>query len=196
MKKYVLIMFSAAITLFFSAPAVLASGTDPHTSIDKVHGVFINGQHGIHIENGEVVIESEDGRNEARITAAGALIIDGKSVPVTDQQKVKLLEYSGTVKDMETQGMKLGMDAAGFALDVVGDVFAALLSGEDENSIDKEANARAKKFKQRALPICKDVQTLKRLQDELTADIQSFKPFAIIAGKDADDCERDINSDD
>lgn len=92
--------------------------------------------------------------------------------------------------------MKLGMDAAGFAIDVVGDVFADLLSGEDEDEIDRHANARAKEFKQKALPICQDVRSLKRLQDELSVDIQSFKPYAVIAGKDAVDCEHDINSDD
>ncbi|HEX6549520.1 MAG TPA: hypothetical protein VF117_02525, partial [Gammaproteobacteria bacterium] len=67
---------------------------------------------------------------------------------------------------------------------------------EDENSIDKEAHDRAMKFKRRALPICKDVQSLKQLQDQLAASIQSFRPFAVIEGKDANDCEHDINSDD
>ncbi|MGH8370901.1 MAG: DUF2884 family protein, partial [Gammaproteobacteria bacterium] len=89
-----------------------------------------------------------------------------------------------------------GMDAASFAMDVVGDVVADLLSGEDGDDIDKHANARADKFKKKALPICKDVKSLRILQSELTASIPSFKPFAVIEDKDSRDCEHDINSDD
>ncbi|MGH8372438.1 MAG: DUF2884 family protein [Gammaproteobacteria bacterium] len=195
MKKHASTLLAATILLAISTPAVMAYDSSSRVQVNDDHGIIINGDHGIQIERGDIVIHSDNG-SEARITSSGALSIDGKNVPVNDQQKVKLLQYANTVKDIETQGMKLGMDAAGFALNVVGDVFAALLSGEDENSIDKEANARARKFKQRALPICKDVHSLKLIQDELTASIQSFRPFAIIEAKDADDCERDINSDD
>jgi Protein of unknown function (DUF2884) len=195
MKKHALALLATTILLTISTPAVMAYDANSHMQLDDDHRVIINGDDGIRIEHGDVVIHSDSG-SEARITPSGTLSIDGKNVTVTDQQKIKLLEYNSTVKDIENQGLKLGMDAAGFALNVVGDVFAALLSGEDENSIDREANARARKFKQRALPICKDVQSLKHIQDELAASIQSFKPFAVIGEKDADDCVHDINSDD
>ena len=190
MKKFTLALLAAICVLGLTAPAVTAFGTTIH--IDADDGVA---NHGIHLDHGDVIIHNDSG-GEARITAAGALIIDGKSVPVTAQQKIKLLEYAGSVKDLETHAMKLGAEAAGFALGVVGDVLADLFSGASEDEIDRDANTKAHSFKQKALPICNDVKNLKRLQDELAADIQSFKPFAVIKGNDSSDCEHDIMKDD
>ena len=100
-----------------------------------------------------------------------------------------------TVKDIEIKGEQLGEAAAGFATRVVADVFAGLFTGQDENKINKKAEIRANTFKQKALPICKDVQALKQLQDDLAAGIVAFKPYALIEGRDANNCEYDINSD-
>lgn len=194
MNKHTLILLAATTSLCLGTPAVLASDTDAHADHHQ-HGIVINGDNGIRIRHGDVIIENDDG-GIARITRDGTLVVNDKTVPVSDRQKLKLLEYANTAKDLENQGMRLGMDAADFALDVVGDVFAALLSGDDEDAIEKNANARAREFKHRALPICKDVQSLKRIQDELAAGLTAFKPYAVIDGKDADDCEKDINSDD
>ncbi|HEX6550777.1 MAG TPA: DUF2884 family protein, partial [Gammaproteobacteria bacterium] len=126
MNKYTTVLFTTATVLCLGTPAAMASDTNSHAQFDTGHGVIINGDHGIHILDGEVVIDTDHENHEARITPAGALIVDGKTVPVSDQQKIKLLQYYSTVKDIESQGMKLGMDAAGFAVGMVGDVFAAL----------------------------------------------------------------------
>ncbi|HET7396349.1 MAG TPA: DUF2884 family protein [Gammaproteobacteria bacterium] len=195
MNRYLLTLFAGTVALCLGVPVVMASNTDPQAADKDSHRIIINDAHGIHIKDGDVIIDNDAG-GEARITTSGTLFIDGKAVPVTDQQKVNLLEYANSVKDMETQAIRLGMDAAGFAMGVVGDVIADLLSGEDEDDINKHANARAKEFKKRALPICKDVRSLQLLQNELTANIPAFKPFAVIEDKDSRDCEHEINSDD
>lgn len=195
MNRYLVTLFASTMVLCLGVPAVMASSTDQQATGKDSQRVIIKVDHGIHVKDGDVIIDNHTG-GEARITTSGSLFIDGKTVAVTDQQKVKLLEYANTVKDMEAQAIKLGMDAAGFAMDVVGDVIADLLSGEDEDDIEKHANVRANKFKKRALPICKDVKSLRILQSELTASIPSFRPFAVIEDEDSRDCEHDINSDD
>lgn len=179
-----------------SAPAAMAHSNDGDSdySHHHHHGIIVDGGHNIHVVNGDVVITADKG--EARITGKGELYVNGKSVPVTDQQKVELLQYSSSVKDLETHAMQLGLNAAGFAAGIVGEVIADLFSGEDEDQIDKDAHARANEFKKNALPLCNDVRSIKKLQDKLAIDIPSFKPFAVVEGKDADDCEQDINSDD
>ncbi|HET7649399.1 MAG TPA: DUF2884 family protein [Gammaproteobacteria bacterium] len=195
MNKYLIVFSSAVFATVFAANAAMASGTTIHASEDGNNRVTVINSHDIHIKNGNVIISSDHG-NEATITTDGGLVINGKSVPVSDQDRIKLMQYNSTVKDIENRGIKLGMDATGFALDVVADVIGDLLSGESEEEIDKHANARAHRFKQKALPICEDVHTLKQIQDTLSADIPSFKPFAVIEGRDADDCEHDIKTND
>jgi hypothetical protein len=195
MNRYLLVFCSAVFAVLVDASAAMASSTAIHATDGGNNRVTVVSSHNIHLKNGDVIISNEHG-GEARITTEGSLIINGKPVPVADPDKIKLMQYNSTVKDIENRGIKLGMDATGFALDVVADVIGDLLSGESEDEIDKHANARANKFKQKALPICQDVHTLKQIQDTLSADIQSFKPFAVIEGRDADDCEHDIKSND
>lgn len=195
MNTHLIFLTSAAFAFLFGTTAAMASGSTTHTSYHGDNNLIVGGSHSIHIKDGDVVIDNSQG-GEAHITTSGLLIVDGKTIPVTDQDKIRLMQYNNTVKDIEDRGIKLGMDATGFALDVVADVIGDLLSGESEEEIDKHADARADKFKLKALPICRDVHTLKQIQDTLSADIQSFKPFAVIEGRDADDCEHDIKSND
>lgn len=150
---------------------------------------------GINLDHGNAVIHGNDG-TEARITPDGALFIAGKSQSVTSAQKQQLIRYVQTVQDMETRGVQLGREAGSFAASMVGEVMADLFSGASGDQIDRKANQRAHDFKQKALPICKDAQTLKQLQDTLTAGLPAFKPYAVIEGDDVNDCQHDIESDD
>jgi hypothetical protein len=151
--------------------------------------------HGISIDHGDVIIHNDQG-GQARITPAGKLIIDSRNIDVDAQQKARLRAYVSTVQDIETKAVQLGEDAAGFATSVVAEVLTAVFSGEDEDKIDAQASTRAHSFKQKALPICKDVQVLKSIQDSLAASIVAFQPYTIVKDSDAHECEQDILSED
>ncbi|HVA55465.1 MAG TPA: hypothetical protein VNI53_06690 [Gammaproteobacteria bacterium] len=89
----------------------------------------------------------------------------------------------------------MGKDAAGFTTSIVADVFSGLFTGEDQDKIDNRAQAHAHIFKQKALPLCVDVQNLKHIQDGLAAGIAAFKAYAVIKKTVAHECQHDINSD-
>lgn len=186
MNKFVFFLLTAIAVLCLNAPMTMAGNVDIET--------WSGGSHGINLDHGDVVIRKDSG-DKARITPNGTLIIAGKTITVNAQQKAGLSEYVSTIKDIEIKGQQLEKAATGFAASVVAETFAGLFAGEDEDKIDKNANNRAHAFKQKALPVCKDVQSLEHIQDSLAAGIPAFKPYAIIKGRDADDCEHDINSD-
>ena len=181
--------------LIFSAPAAWALDTGFALAPSADHVLMDDNGHGIHIDGQTVVIENRDG-DDARISNSGNLTVNGKTVAVSASQKRLLQRYNQTVKDIRTKGIDLGAHAASFAMTVAGDAIAALFSGASEEEIDRHAKAEADKFKLQALPLCKDVQTLKQIQDQLVAGIPAFQPFDVIEAKDAEDCERDIKSSD
>jgi hypothetical protein len=78
---------------------------------------------------------------------------------------------------------------------VVANVISGLFAGEDEGGIDLKAHDSAQNFKHQALPICKDVQSLKRIQDNIAAGVVAFSPHALIKNQEATNCQHDINSD-
>lgn len=186
MHKLILTLIAGAIALFLSCPFVLARNAG--------FNVLMNNGNEKIADDGDIIIHSDKG-GKARITADGRLSINGKAVSVTESQKIQLTEYVATVKDIESKGAQLGKDAAGFAAGIVANVFSGLFMGEDQDKIDNQAQARAHIFKQKALPLCKDVQNLKHIQDGLAAGIAAFKAYAVIKNTDAHDCQHDINSD-
>ena len=186
MNRVILTSIAAVAVFFISCPYIMAHATDFHVLMDNGHGKIV--------DEGDIIIHNDEG-GKARITTAGNLFINGKKVAVNTSQKTQLTKYVATVKDIEAKGEQLGKDAAGFAASVLADVFTGLFTGEDEDKINHKAEARAHVFKQKALPICTDVQSLKHTQNELVAGMPAFRAYAIIRGTDAHACERDINSD-
>jgi hypothetical protein len=187
MLKYAITMAAMASVLVLSIPVAMGYTGN---SI-----VMSNDTHGISIENGDVIIRNDQG-GKARITPDGALIIANQTIKVALQQTTLLRDYVSIVKDIEIKGIQLGKDAARFAASTVADVLSGLFTGADEDKISEQAKVRARTFKQKALPICKDVQNLHEIQDNLANSIDAFQPYAVIKASDAHECEQDIISND
>lgn len=195
MKRFLIPLLAA---LVLSAPAANAADISliyspygaPYTG-----GVLMgDDDQGLHIDGQDILIDNHQG-DQARIAADGSLSVNGKPVTVTGPQKTMLQRYNRTVMDLKVKGIELGKHAAGFAMRIVGEAIAAVFSGDSEADISRRTNAEVENFKLKALPICEDVQVLKRLQDRLAAEIPAFQPFSVIESKDADDCEHDLKSD-
>lgn len=187
MDKQLIFMVAALLSLFAMAP--MASAHHAHAT------VWSADHQGITLDGSDAVIHGDDG-TEARITPDGTLTIAGKPVAVNSAQQQQLAQYVATVRDIEIKGAQLGAAAGSFAAGVAAEAIAALFAGTSEDDIDRKAQTRANEFKKKALPICRDVLTLKLLQDSLQTGLPAFKPYAVIKANDAGDCEHDINSDD
>ncbi|HET7922221.1 MAG TPA: DUF2884 family protein [Gammaproteobacteria bacterium] len=188
-----------SVLLAFAALSLIASTAQarPHEGHDRIViiGDHVGDSTGIHLEHDEVVIDGDTGQR-ARITSDGELFIDGKAVAVDAGQRAQLREYAKTTHDIETRAVRLGLDAAGFAMDVAGEAFALLAAGGDEDAVERHADARAKQFQQRALPICADVDVLRNIQEHLAATLPAFKPFSVIDDDEADECRDGLSQKD
>lgn len=182
--------------LIFSLTTIVALLlVTPMASAHPAYATIWSADHqGITLDGGDAVIHGDDG-TEARITPGGALFIADKPQKVTPAQQQQLMRYVSTVQDMQAKGLVLAGEAGQFAESIVSEVVGGLFSDESQDQIEQKANQRAHNFKQQALPICRDAQTLKQLQDTLVSGLPAFQPYAIIEGHDVNDCQRDITSD-
>ncbi len=184
-------VFSLLLLLVFSA-----CSRDGSQQVNvNFNYLFTSGNHSVKVEQGRVVITNDEGY-QAVITEEGALTIEGNSIPVQPQAKNNLMQYVQITQQIRQQGIDVAKRAGGFAVGILGDVFNGLLSGKSDQDIERNANHSAADFKKSVLPICESVQKLKQAQDAIATDVPSFKPYAVIEDKDANDCMKDVNSQD
>jgi hypothetical protein len=140
-------------------------------------------------DNGDVVAHARDG-SDARITAAGDLDIQGKSVAVTPAQRELIKGYHADAvvlrKDAIATG-KAGMATGMHAFDAV----AKGLASGNADSIDSEVDGRAKKVDALANTVCQDLARLYADQGRVTAALPAFGPYATIEPHEVSECRGD-----
>lgn len=186
--------------ILLGAACVAAMGTalaDARTAAydgpGDIHvGIDVYGDSRISLDGDDVVIRAKDG-SHARITPGGDLYIDGKAVAVDDGERKLLRRYHLGIHTIEDRGMQIGRDAIHLAGGVIGIVMADLFSGSDvdDKQIDRDAERQAEPLKQEARALCKDVQSERRLQSDLVAQLPAFQPYAVIHADSDQDCHVD-----
>jgi hypothetical protein len=163
--------------------AAMLAGCGHSQDHSRTTSVF---QHLSITDNGDVVARARDG-SEARITAAGDLDVQGKSIAVTPVQRELLQDYHADAvalrKDAIATG-KVGVETGMHALDAV----AKGLASGNTDSIDSEVNSRAKKVDTLAQTVCQDLARLYADQGKVTAAIPAFSPYATIESHEVADC--------
>lgn len=170
---------------FLALPfGLLLCSCNPGTSV-STDGGRINA-------SGKSVTLHADGQPEAKITAAGDLLIDGKAVTVNPAQRVLLQAYHKEMNAMTTDGIAIGKQGAKLAGKAVTEAIKGAISGNADD-VESKVEAEAKKIEQSAMRLCKRLVTVKASQDALAASLPEFKPYATIDQSDVDDCGSDQN---
>ncbi|HET7222765.1 MAG TPA: hypothetical protein VFI81_06185 [Rhodanobacteraceae bacterium] len=153
---------------------------------DRSTSIF---QHLSIADNGDVVAHARDG-SDARITAAGDLDIQGKSLAVTPAQRELLKGYHADAvvlrKDAVATG-EAGMKTGMHALDAV----AKGLASGNADSIDREVDSRAKQVDALANAVCQDLARLYADQGKVAAAMPAFGPYATIEPHEVSECRGD-----
>jgi hypothetical protein len=126
---------------------------------------------------------------KAEITPAGDLLIEGKSVATTPEQKEKVLAYRGAMITVVGDGMAIGMEGAKVGIDAAASALKGVLAGQSGDEIGKQVGAEAKtKMKPMVDQLCGRLPALLTAQQALAASVPEFKPYASMDQADVDDC--------
>jgi len=143
----------------------------------------------IGVNNGERhfrIGNASDG-SKAQLTPKGDLLIDGKPVPVTPQQRAMLLDYRGQIIAVAETGMAIGVKGADLGGKAVLETFSGLMHGNADEA-GKRIETQAKLIEAEAHKICAQLPPLLDTQQRLAASLPAFKPYASMTRADVDDC--------
>lgn len=163
--------------------ALSLAACKPQTSIDNGNGKIAR------FGDGELTINA-DGYPKAKIGANGDLVIDGKAVALTPDQRKLVSAYYGELEGITQAGIAVGKQGAKMAGKAVGAAISGVISGNTDD-IDARMDAEAKKIEAEANKICTRLTGLRTAQDALAAQVPAFRPYANLDQQDIDDCGKD-----
>lgn len=140
------------------------------------------------LANEPITLTSDDGNlPKAEISPKGDLVIDGKTVPVTEEQRAMLLEHRANIVAIADAGMTIGVRGADLGMKAAGEALRGVFSGNTEE-IGKRIEAEAEKIKADARVLCDRLPAMLASQQKLAAAVPEFKPYATMTAQDVDDC--------
>lgn len=192
--------FLPILLLLACTPWLSACGKDAPPQSDTGAGVFAEASAEISKEMENVSREvreamatenidiADDGETPAEITPQGDLLIDSRKVDISADQRALLLAYRGHIAYMAETGAAIGMQGASIATDAIGLAFASIFSG-DTDKVEAKIEAKAEKIAQQAVTeLCGRMPALMQTQQQLSASLPEFAPYADITQADIDDC--------
>lgn len=136
---------------------------------------------------------SGDTAPKAEITPAGDLLIEGRAVTVTPEQRALLLQYRAAVIGVASAGMDVGVQGATLAAKAVGEALRGVVTGRTDE-VQERIESQTGAIHSAALKLCDRLEPMMAKQQELAAALPEFKPYATMTGADIDDCRKDAVS--
>lgn len=144
----------------------------------------------MNIMNGNMTLEDKIGKTNAEITPKGDLLIDGKAVTITPEQRQLLINHRELLVKIAISGVEIGLKGVDLAGEAIGETVKGIFSG-DTKSIEKKVEAKAEKIEESARTLCDQLPLLRASQEKLGASLPEFKPYATMTTKDTIDCHTD-----
>ncbi|QNP40842.1 YggN family protein [Lysobacter solisilvae (ex Woo and Kim 2020)] len=132
---------------------------------------------------------------KAEISPKGDLLIEGKTVATTPEQRAMLLQYRQHVIAVAEGGMEIGVQGADLAAKALGEAAKGLFSGKSEEEITQSIEAEAAGIKAAAAKLCERLPPMMEAQQKLAASLPEFKPYATMTKDDIDDCMKNSEGD-
>jgi hypothetical protein len=149
----------------------------------------------IHFDGGEVAFDHQtvlirthhaDG---AQVGADGSLKIGGAPVKLTPAGQAALSRYNAAANGFIHQAVKLGVQAAHFALDSIGDMIIGMVNGEADKA-GKHVEKGGHRIEQEAVDLCQGLKDWRTAQDAAVQAVPEFSPYAVIGNHDVEhDCK-------
>jgi hypothetical protein len=151
----------------------------------------VNGDGGsFSISDGKVLLRPT-GSARAEVSADGSLAIDGKPVELNDAQRADLVRYHAKALEFIDHAKDTGAAGAAVGVAAVKEVASGLASG-DTSKIGERVEAKADVVRQAADKLCSDLEAIVALQATIGAELEAFRPYAVIGSKDPAECHKGI----
>lgn len=128
---------------------------------------------------------------KATITPRGDFLVAGKHIELSTRQRDEVLYYRAQYIDIAQQGIAIGHQGVDVGRRAMVPMIFASLFGASDKSIDASMNKRLSGVRAATAKLCDRLPALMLAQQQLTADLPAFKPYATLTQKKIDDCRQD-----
>lgn len=132
-----------------------------------------------------------DGRPDAEITPEGDLLIGGKSVALSADQRALLAAHRTQLVGIATEGVQIGRQGVDLAGKAMKSALFAVLTGH-EARFERKMEAEASKIEASALKLCDRLPALLASQNAVAEAVPEFKPYARMDQSGIAECARDV----
>lgn len=144
-----------------------------------------------HIRVGHGRHEEDNSLPKAAITPQGDLLIAGKAVAATPEQRTLLLDYRQQVVGIAEAGMDIGEHGANLGTRAAKEAIWGALTGKSGKEIEASIAPQTEQIKLAAMKLCQRLPGLLASQQKVAAVMPAFRPYATMTQKDVDDCGKD-----
>lgn len=159
------------------ALAVLTAGCNGSLDDTQVFGGntdIINSRLTLH---DQIVTIKAEGVPHATVNPQGHFAVDGHDVAVTDAQRAQLQRYNAAALKMHEDAVAVGKAGAETASKALGTVAGKMTGAESSEETRQKMDAAAADVRQGVSKICDDLVEMKSVQDELSVQLEAFKPY-------------------
>ncbi len=132
---------------------------------------------------------------KAELTPEGDLLIAGKPVPMTQEQREAALAYRTELLEITDAGLVMGQQGVELAGEAVSQVVSGLFSGEAEKA-SAQIEAKGQEIAAAGLALCERLQGFGATQERFAALVPQFAPYAkaIEVHADCDAAAKELNA--
>jgi hypothetical protein len=132
---------------------------------------------------------------KAEITPSGDFLVGGRAVAIDAEQRRQLLSYRGLVIDIAKDGIEAGETAAMATIEAADVSMFSLVVGGLTGSLERRIERTVKQhIEPMVRQICQRLPEVLASQQQLSASLPEFRPYATLEHDDVDDCENDVNN--
>lgn len=155
--------------------------------MENAKGEIADAQKKLATEN--MSLHEHAGLPKAELTPAGELLIDGKPVAMTAEQKTLGHAYRTELQGVASDGIAIGLEGAKLGIDAAATALKGVLSGKSDDEVGKQTEAAVKeRLKPQVEKLCARLPSLLQAQQAWAAAQPEFRPYATMDESDVKDC--------
>lgn len=139
-------------------------------------------------------LDGPPGLPKAELTPEGDLLIDGKSLALTAEQRALALAYRDAVIEIAQHGARIGLQGADVAKDAAAAAVAGVFSGQDSAAIEAKVRGSAERIRTEALALCDALPALLAKEQAFAQAVPEFAPYAEMTLAEIEDCRVDAGT--
>lgn len=137
----------------------------------------------------------DDTLPKAEITPRGDFLVEGNAVAIDAAQRQQLLGYRSLVIDIAKDGIDAGETAAMAAIQAADTSLFGLIVGGLTGSLERRVERTVKQhIEPMVRQICRRLPEVLASQQQLSASLPQFRPYATLERDDVEDCEKDVRN--